>query len=223
MICENELAKHFWRTLSHMSRIVDPDPYAPKQERGHQRVAAIMEAGAALFKEQGYDAVTMTEIAARSGTAFGSLYRFFPSKEALANALLLRYAQHALDRLAVLGQQSATMTVDELTEAFIDFMLELQTERSFAIAVIDARGGHDDKRSEFREALRSGIAAIVRKAFPRSTKPKSAAMAVAILHILKGIARTELERDSVRRSLLAEYRLMLRSYLGSATRGASLG
>ena len=199
----------------------EPDPYAPKRERGHQRVAAIMEAGAALFKEQGYDAVTMTEIAARSGTAFGSLYRFFPSKEALADALLLRYAQHALDRLAALGENSATMSLDALTDAFIDFMLELQTERSFAIAVIDARGGRDDKRSQFREALRGGIAAIVRKSCPRSTKARSAAMAIGIMHILKGIAGVEGETTSIRRSLMAEYRLMLRSYLASPTRPAT--
>ena len=37
--------------------------------------------------EKGYDAATMTEIAARSGTAIGSLYRFFPSKESLSDAL----------------------------------------------------------------------------------------------------------------------------------------
>ena len=36
-----------------------------------------MEAGVAVFTEKGYDAATMSEIAARSGTAIGSLYRFF--------------------------------------------------------------------------------------------------------------------------------------------------
>ena len=64
---------------------------APKRERGRQRVAAIMDAAVELFSEKGYDAATMTEIAARSSTAIGSLYRFFPSKEALADALLQRY------------------------------------------------------------------------------------------------------------------------------------
>jgi AcrR family transcriptional regulator len=42
----------------------------------------------------------MAEIATRSGTATASLYRFFPSKEALADALLLQYANHSLDGLA---------------------------------------------------------------------------------------------------------------------------
>jgi len=53
---------------------------APKRQRGRERVAAILDAAAQLFIEQG-QAVTMTEIAARSGTAIGSLYRFFPTRE----------------------------------------------------------------------------------------------------------------------------------------------
>jgi AcrR family transcriptional regulator len=60
--------------------------HEPKRQRGHLRVAAILEAGVAVFTEKGYDAATMTEIAARSGTAIGSLYRFFPSKDVLADA-----------------------------------------------------------------------------------------------------------------------------------------
>ena len=53
----------------------------PKRERGKQRVAALMDAGAELFAEKGYEATTMTEIASRAGAAIGSLYQFFPSKE----------------------------------------------------------------------------------------------------------------------------------------------
>ncbi len=206
-----------------MSTTGDTDPYAPKRERGHRRVAAIMEAGAALFKEQGYDAVTMTEIAARSGTAFGSLYRFFPSKEALADALLLQYAQHALDRLAELGGRAATMTLDELADALIAFMLALQTERSFAIAVVDARGDHDDKRAQFREALRGGLALMLQKAVPRLTKAKSLSMAIVLMHILKGIAGIERETMKLRRPLMADYRQLLRVYLASAAAGARAG
>src|SRR5580692_9497131 len=89
---------------------------APTVDWTGLRVAAILEAGAEAFREKGYDAVTMTEIAVRSGTTFGSLYRFFPSKEALANALLARYAQSALDRLAELAEQAPTMTPNALAD-----------------------------------------------------------------------------------------------------------
>jgi AcrR family transcriptional regulator len=65
----------------------------PKRERGKQRVAALIDAGAELFAEKGYEATTMTEIASRAGAAIGSLYQFFPSKEALAEALFDRFAE----------------------------------------------------------------------------------------------------------------------------------
>ncbi len=55
-----------------------PAARAPKRQRGRLRVAAILEAGREVFTEKGYDAATMTEIAARSGTAIGSLYPLFP-------------------------------------------------------------------------------------------------------------------------------------------------
>src|SRR6266700_1792371 len=66
-----------------------PAARAPKRQRGRLRVAAILQSAREVFMEKGYDAATMTEIAARSGTAIGSLYRFFPSKESLSDALLL--------------------------------------------------------------------------------------------------------------------------------------
>src|ERR1700735_3664795 len=63
----------------------------PKRQRGKQRVAELLAAGAAVFAEKGYAAATMTEIAARAGAPIGSLYQFFPSKEALADTLVQSY------------------------------------------------------------------------------------------------------------------------------------
>jgi len=48
---------------------------APKRARGKQRVAELLEAAAAVFAEKGYEAATMTEIAARARAPIGSLYQ----------------------------------------------------------------------------------------------------------------------------------------------------
>ena len=48
-----------------------------------------MEAAAAVIAEKGYDGATMAEIAARSSTKIGSLYRFFPNKESLADTIVV--------------------------------------------------------------------------------------------------------------------------------------
>jgi AcrR family transcriptional regulator len=189
----------------------------PKREKGRLRVAAIMEAGVEVFTEKGYDAATMTEIAARSGTAIGSLYRFFPSKESLADALLLRYALHAKNGLTEMAQQVPDMTLESVADAFVDFMLVLQSQRSFAIALVDARGGSVDERARFREVMRGGVANILRQAVPGLSPAKAKVMAVVLLHMLKGVISTANEEPAMQAVILAEIRELVRMYLASAS------
>lgn len=188
----------------------------PKRQRGHLRVAAIMEAGVVVFTEKGYDAATMTEIAARSNTAIGSLYRFFPSKESLADALLSRYVQHTTSSFTALANQAPAMTPGQLADAFVDFMLSLQSQRSLAVALVDARGGSDERRARFRETSRGGVATILRNAIPHLTKVQSETMAIVLLHVLKAVAGANDEKPAARRKLLAEIRKLTRVYLETA-------
>ncbi len=63
-------------------------PRIPRQERARQTVAAILEAAAQLIAEDGYDATSTNRIAARAGVSIGSLYQYFPNKEAILVGLL---------------------------------------------------------------------------------------------------------------------------------------
>jgi AcrR family transcriptional regulator len=202
-----------------MSMPSSADARAPQRRRGRLRVAAILEAGAEAFREKGYAAVTMTEIAARSGTTFGSLYRFFPSKEALANVLLAQYAERALDRLAELAERAPTLTPAALADALVDFMLKLQSERSFAVALMEAGAGDGDRREAFRAAFRASVSLIIRRAFPDCGQAKAQAMTAAVLHILKGLATAAPEKPAEARLLRAEFGDLLRLYLGSRAAG----
>src|SRR5262249_34592997 len=73
--------------MSMSSQTASPISRLPKQERGSLRVSALLQAAEAAIGEQGYEAATMTAIADRAGAAIGSLYQFFPTKEALAETL----------------------------------------------------------------------------------------------------------------------------------------
>lgn len=202
--------------MSSLKHIEAATAQPPKRQRGRIRVAAIMNAAVELFAEKGYDAATMTEIAAHSGTAIGSLYRFFPNKEALADALLLRYAQHVLGGYAELAQQAPSMTLDALAGALVDFKLALHAERSIAIALADARGGSAPQRAQLRAAMRDGMAQLLRQAISGLPKAKSEAMAVVLLHLLKAVPGARQEKPALRSMQLAEIRELARLYLAAA-------
>jgi AcrR family transcriptional regulator len=76
----------------------------PKQQRGKERVEKILDAAAAVFDEVGYGAATTHLIAAKAGTAIGSLYQFFPDKAAIFNAMELRH----IERVKAMWTQTNT-------------------------------------------------------------------------------------------------------------------
>jgi AcrR family transcriptional regulator len=63
----------------------------PRQDRGRERIDRLLDAAAAVIAESGVDGATTNAIAARAKTAVGSLYQFFPNKEAIVEALAARY------------------------------------------------------------------------------------------------------------------------------------
>lgn len=72
--------------------VPDRAPRAPQQERGQRRVEQILDAAEQVFVEAGVGAATMQMIADRAGSSMGSLYHFFPNKDAIVEALGARYA-----------------------------------------------------------------------------------------------------------------------------------
>ena len=64
----------------------------PRQSRGQRRVELLLEAAATVIARDGIEAATAEAIAAEAKTAKGSLYQFFPNRDAVLAALALRYA-----------------------------------------------------------------------------------------------------------------------------------
>ncbi|MFI1566693.1 ScbR family autoregulator-binding transcription factor [Streptomyces sp. NPDC020490] len=64
-----------------------------QQERGKRSRESILQAAARVFDERGYDAASTNEILSRTGLTRGSLYHHFPSKEAIALALVQAHAE----------------------------------------------------------------------------------------------------------------------------------
>lgn len=71
-----------------------PDAYRrrPRQSRGQKRVELLLDAAATVIAANGLEAATAEAIAAEARTAKGSLYQFFPNRDAVLAALALRYA-----------------------------------------------------------------------------------------------------------------------------------
>ncbi|MDZ5647115.1 helix-turn-helix domain-containing protein [Nitrospirillum sp. BR 11828] len=170
-------------------------PKMPSRERGRARVAALLAAASAVFAEKGYDAATMTEIAARAGAPIGSLYQFFPTKAVLADALLARYADALVALLADLESRAAALSPAALAAALLAVLPSLKVERAAAFALIDARPDMVAQQGQLRARLRQGIAAVLRAKSRALPAERAATMAVTLLQMMKGAAALGDEPD----------------------------
>ncbi|MFY9351690.1 MAG: TetR/AcrR family transcriptional regulator [Sphingobium sp.] len=63
----------------------------PKQKRSRERAERILTCAVEIMAEKGVDAFRMSDLAERTGIAFGSLYQYFPNRTAVLETLARRY------------------------------------------------------------------------------------------------------------------------------------
>jgi AcrR family transcriptional regulator len=168
-----------------MSSQAESAARAPKRARGKQRVAELLQAAAAVFAEKGFDAATMTEIAVRAGAPIGSLYQFFPAKEALADTLLQEYAARLAADLRGIEARAADMDIQTLIERLFGLLRAHPQERAAVLPLAEARMDDQTRRSTFRHMLRRQIAAVLHALAPTLSAEQTADMAVVILQLMK--------------------------------------
>jgi AcrR family transcriptional regulator len=163
---------------------------SPVQKRGQQRVDAILDAAEAVFGETGVDSATTNAIAERAGASVGSLYHFFPNKDAILLALAERYAES----MTTLLQQEL-----RLDEPWVPLdVLFPQMIRSFAAmddahpgfmavcrATDSASGGKSPVSLQMEEHMQGLVRTLLQRrspAMPDDEAERHAALSVVLVH-----------------------------------------
>ncbi|OSQ40259.1 TetR/AcrR family transcriptional regulator [Thalassospira sp. MCCC 1A01428] len=187
---------------------------APSRKRGHERVAALLDAGAQVFAERGYNGATMTEIAARAGASIGSLYQFFPKKQHIAGELHARFLDILAESLTDLLEESRNMPLDQMTERLFDRINVFLNNCPGFIAVAERRDIDPKVKKKARAHLRALIVEILSVTHPPIAPNRRPALAAVILHIIRLAANLKSDDDATIRDLaLAEVKTMLQHHL----------
>lgn len=157
----------------------------PKRARGKERVAQLLQAATAVFAEKGYEAATMTEIAARAGAPIGSLYQFFPVKAALADTLVQSYVALLAADLRALEDRADRIDTKTLVGSLLGLLRAHPQERAAALPLAEARMSEQDRRATFRQMLRKQIAAILRARAPALSAEAAREIAIVMLQLMK--------------------------------------
>lgn len=188
----------------------DPEVRAPQRRRGRERVASLLKAGEEVFAEKGFDAATMTEIAARAGASIGSLYQFFPTKELLADSLQSANGEALSGMLEALEETVRGETPAVLVERlFHDLSGFLAAHPSFVI-LSDRPAEDKAQKAERRRRMRGQIALLLTIMNPPLARDHAERMAVIVLHLMRVSVAISGEADlATRDQVLVDLRRML--------------
>jgi AcrR family transcriptional regulator len=185
----------------------------PTQARAERTVAGLLDAAGAVIAEVGYDAATLTAVAARAGASIGSLYQYFPDKPAVARALAQRYGAEIADRWAPLVAEAASLPVRKLVDRMFDIMLQFHADFPAFLSLVTAPVDYRHAKTD-RSQLRDSVTALLRAHQPRLTRADAACVAEVTAQIFKAMNRSFSQQTEARRQAFArEFKLVLLGYL----------
>lgn len=192
----------------------------PRQARSAARVELLLDVAEEVFEEVGYDAATTNLVAQRAGVPVGTLYRWFPDKAALAEALTDRY----LERLVTLYTELLTDLPPE--ERIGDFLhrvmarLVTETRGQKALPALLVSAMVPGNRSPAGARMRAGLEGHIRglielrvPGIPTDLRDRTAEVTVTLAHLVIAAAADGEEDDERRQIITDEYIDVLLAYL----------
>ncbi|MEZ5183514.1 MAG: TetR/AcrR family transcriptional regulator [Acidimicrobiales bacterium] len=163
----------------------------PRQARSAARVELLLDVAEAVFEEVGYDAATTNLVATRADVPVGTLYRWFPDKAALAEALADRYLERLL---ALYGQlltdiDPAERIGDFLRRVMGRFVDEAASHRALPALLVSAMvpGGRSSAGERLRDGLEGHIRGLVElrvPGIPTDIRDRTAEVVVTLAHLV---------------------------------------
>ncbi|MFT5711123.1 MAG: AcrR family transcriptional regulator [Halioglobus sp.] len=103
----------------------------PKQGRALHTVDSILQATQRILSNEGYECASTNYIAEVAGVSIGSLYQYFPSKEAIVASLLEKTVVEAAERIREELLSCMGLPLEESTPRLVRAILETRKDNAF--------------------------------------------------------------------------------------------
>src|SRR6266699_5564665 len=189
----------------------------PKQARGEERIAAILQAAALVFHEVGFDAATTNMIAQRAQTAIGSLYDFFPNKETIARRLNEQFCEDLRVLFdGILTDELIHLSLPRLIDCIIDPLVHYHQTHPGMLALW--LKSQDDSRlsaikQDLSETLAHKTASIFLMRYPHCDEASALRYSRICMQTVQALTILAIDGAQVDSEVIADLKIMIRAYL----------
>ncbi|SAL34623.1 hypothetical protein AWB69_03185 [Caballeronia udeis] len=129
----------------------------------------------------------MKEIAERSGTKIGSLYRFFPTKELVADALMQLYADELELRWQAIIAKAATATTEQLADILLGEYVSMRKKYPAMLTLAEHGARGSVHRQEGRARNIDGILRALRAHAPHLKSAEAKSIAIVMVYNMRAM------------------------------------
>ncbi len=130
---------------------------APRQRRSTAMVALILQAAARVLERESLSGFNTNRVAEVAGISVGSLYQYFPNKDALVAALIARDQEVRAEALEAVFAELANRPFGEALRLLAQYAVRQQYARPLLAAALD----HEERRLPVGPVLRAAEARIL--------------------------------------------------------------
>ncbi len=196
----------------------------PRQARAMVTVDAIFEATIQLLVADGLHRLTMTRVAERAGVSVGTMYQYFPNKQALIYAVNARYLDKLAEKIEAACRSCHGAPIDQMVETLIETYWRAKAERADVTRALYRSVAEMDNSAmieAFARRVDSATTAMLASA-PDVTFNDLESVNLAFVTVIFGTVRNAFERNltvAETTTLQRQLQFMCRDYLqGAATR-----
>jgi AcrR family transcriptional regulator len=178
-----------------MDKVLISQRKTPQQERSKTIFESILEAAAHILSTVGVDKSTTNKIAEMAGVSIGSLYQYFPNKEALVSAILERqFKKHAKlieEKILTLRKQPNTgLKPEEMVDLLVRTIMETTTKNRKLLRAIGSYTfslGHLNTIVEGRKHMEKHIRALIVEHLDRTKVSNPEISTYVIINAVAGV------------------------------------
>jgi AcrR family transcriptional regulator len=192
-----------------------------RQARGARRIELILDVAAEVFAAVGFEAATTNAIAARAGISPGSLYQFFPNKDAIAEALAARFAARLqATQEDAFAPEIAALPLDGMIDRVVDPLVAFYLAHPGFLALFagsDVSPRLAAVTHDFHEGVVERAERILAARTPRLPRAKRQRVARVSVQIVRALLPLIASVDPAERpAMVAELKAVQRGYLAPA-------
>jgi AcrR family transcriptional regulator len=134
-----------------------PRKRRPVQQRSQDTVEIIVRATAHILSREGPAHLTTNRVAEKAGVSIGSLYQYFPNKQALVDEVRRRYGEMFRERLLTLAGTLGDLSLHDAVERTVRALVAIHAEDTGLHNAVSAAGLDDTERRLLHQVAASWL------------------------------------------------------------------